>query len=328
MTEPQTSITGLFDDCSATECVGGPSAIPGYEIMAKLGRGGSAFVYLAWDSNRHKYVALKVLKPSVAADPVRRARFQVERQVLSRLDHCHIVRRHDTGEPPAESYLVLEHVAGGSLERFLKSGLPPVGQAVRLVEALTGAVAYIHRQGLIHGDLKPANVLLQPAGDILPADEEDETTYLARAVPKIADFELAQPLGEDLQEPVRKGVLGTPGYMAPEQVRSYGRGLGLSVDIYALGAILYRLVTGRPPFREASPRATLARVLSEDPLPPSRLNPQVPAAVEAICLKCLGQKPQHRYASAPALARELREFLAGVAGPRPASTTSEVLLAA
>jgi serine/threonine protein kinase len=293
--------------------------------MRELGQGGSARVYLAWDNNRQRQVAVKMLKPSVAADPLKKARFQNERQVLARLDHAHIVRHLDAGECPAGAYLVLECVPGGSLNTFLGAEAPSIPEAVRLVEALSLAVAYLHSQGLAHGDLKPSNILLQPADYDGQTDEGAMLASLAGAVPKIADFELAQSLGE-ANGPPRKGILGTPGYMAPEQARNYGGSLSPAVDIYALGAILYRLIAGQPPFRESSPRATLERQLSEDPLPPSRLNGEVSEDVDAICRKCLARDPDQRYASAEGLARDLHDFLAS-ATPDGAPV-GEILVAA
>jgi eukaryotic-like serine/threonine-protein kinase len=213
-------------------------------------------------------------------------------------------------------------VAGGSLESYLAGGLPSLAEAARLVETLAQTVAHLHVNGLIHGDLKPANILLQTEDGSVPTEDrggtssQPERPNLLSVVPKIADFELAQSLAGETTLPGRKGILGTPGYMAPEQAQGGGTGIGPAADIYALGAILYRLLTGRPPFREKTPKATLERVLSEEPVTPCCLNSQLPTALEIICLRCLEREPQRRYPSAEALAQDLQSYLLGVEAGR------------
>ena len=300
----------------------GESPVSGYALLAELGRGGTSIVYLAREDAPRRCVALKCMRPEAAADPNKRARFRTEAQVLARLDHPHIVRLHAAGERPAGPHLALEFVDGGSLESYLAGGLPPLDQAARLVETLARAVAYIRRLGLVHGDLKPGNILLQMDGHTMPIEQQGVTLSrpkrpnLLLAVPKIADFELAQPLAGETTAGGQKGIQGTPGYMAPEQAQGGGKGIGPAADVYALGAILYRLLTGRPPFREKTARATLDRVLAEEPVTPCSLNSQLPTALEMICLRCLERDPQRRYPRADALAQDLQRYLIGVEAER------------
>jgi WD40 repeat protein len=276
--------------------VGGPPgpSVPGCEILRELGRGGMGVVYLARQISLKRYVVIKVIREGGFARPGEVARFRTEAEAIARLQHPQIVQIHEVGEHESGPYLVLEWMEGGSLDQKLAGAPQPPDRAARLVESLARAIHYAHQRGIVHRDLKPANVLLSAEG-----------------TPKISDFGLAKllergPGGSASQVPV-----GTPCYMPPEQARAEPDQVGPAADTYALGAVLYELITGRPPFLGATVADTLLRVLAEDPVPPQRLRPEVPRDLETICLKCLEKKPDRRYSSAEALADDLARFLAG-----------------
>jgi serine/threonine-protein kinase len=285
---------------SASYPAGLPS-VPGYEVEAVLGRGGMGVVYRALHLRLNRTVALKMLLAGDRAGPSARARFQREAEAVANLRHANIVQVYDVGEQDGRPYFTMEIVQGGSLAEKL-AGVPrPAPEAATLVATLAEAVSAAHQGGIVHRDLKPANVLLTPDG-----------------TPKISDFGLARRVegGERLTQ--SGAILGTPSYMAPEQARGRTQALGPPVDIYALGAILYELLTGRPPIQGETAAETVLQVLSQEPVPPARLNPRVPRDLETICLKCLHKEPQRRYASAAALAEDLRCFLRGeVIAARP-----------
>jgi tRNA A-37 threonylcarbamoyl transferase component Bud32 len=264
--------------------------LPGYEVLAEVGRGGIGVVYKARQVALDRVVALKRLRD---ADPSQVARLRREAEALGRLQHPNIVQVFEVRELPAGPVLCLEFCTGGSLDRRLAAGALPPAEAAALVQVLAGAIHAAHQAGIVHRDLKPANVLLSAAGGL--------------AVPKISDFGLAKVVDDSGQ--TRTGaVLGTPSYMAPEQARG-DRDVGPAADTYALGAILYECLTGRPPFKAASPLETLAQVADRDPVPVRTLQPQVPRALETICLKCLSKAPAARYATARELADDLERFL-------------------
>jgi WD40 repeat protein/tRNA A-37 threonylcarbamoyl transferase component Bud32 len=276
-------------------------AIAGYEILGELGRGGMGVVYRARQLSLNRTVALKMLRDASLVTAEEFTRFRREAEVLARLQHCNVVQIYGVGDHEGRPYFVMEYVAGSNLAKKLNGAPQPPGPAAHLIEVLARAVHAVHQCGIIHRDLKPANVLLQPAG-LQP---------VAFGIPKITDFGLAkdQSLERGL---TRTGqTMGTPSYMAPEQARGQAKTVGPAADVYALGAILYELITGRPPFNEASPAETIARVLAEDPVPPSRLQPKCPRDLETICLKCLEKEPAQRYTSALDLAEDLRRFQAG-----------------
>jgi serine/threonine-protein kinase len=267
-------------------------AIPGYAVEAVLGRGGMGVVFRARHLRLNRLVALKMLLAGDYAGPADRARFQREAEAVAGLRHANIVQVYDVGDQDGRPYFTMEMVEGGSLAAKL-AGLPqPAREAASLVAVLADAVGAAHQGGILHRDLKPANVLLTADG-----------------IPKVSDFGLARRLqsGERLTQ--SGAVLGTPSYMAPEQARGRVQALGPAVDVYALGAILYELLTGRPPFRGVTAADTVMQVLSQEPVRPARLNPRVPRDLETICLKCLHKEPPRRYASAAALAEDLRRFL-------------------
>jgi hypothetical protein len=264
------------------------ASVPGYEILRELGRGGMGVVYQARHLKLNRTVALKMILAGGHAGEADLARFQTEAEAIARLQHPNIVQVHEVGEHEGKPFFSLEFCAGGSLERKLAGTPLPPKEAASLVETLARAMQAAHEQHVIHRDLKPANVLLA----------EDGT-------PKITDFGLAKKLDEAGQT-ASGAVMGTPSYMAPEQAGGKSAGIGPLCDVYALGAILYECLTGRPPFKAASGLDTIMQVLSEEPLPPSRLQTKTPRDLETVCLKCLQKEPHKRYASAAALAEDLR----------------------
>jgi WD40 repeat protein len=272
---------------------GGLPTVTGYEVLGEIGRGGMAVVYKARHVSLNRLVALKVILAGAHASPRERARFKAEAEAVAQLQHPNIVQIYEITEQDGLLYLSLEYLDGGSLaEKSNRSPLPP-REAAALVETVSRAIHSAHERGIVHRDLKPANILLTRDG-----------------VPKIADFGLAKRVSADAAPTETSGLLGTPSYMAPEQVRGTGRGIGPATDVYALGAILYHLLTGRAPFKGDGPVDTVLRVIHEDPVPPSRLQ-RIPPDVETICLKCLAHEPAGRYASARSLADDLRRFLDG-----------------
>jgi WD40 repeat protein len=277
--------------------------VPGYEILDTLGRGGMGVVYRARQLSLNRIVALKMILAGPHAGPKDLARFRAEAAAVARLQHPNIVQVYDVGEADGRPYLALEFVAGGSLAQRLNGSSQPVEAAARLVETLARAVQVAHEHGIIHRDLKPANVLLQAPG-LQPE---------SLGTPKITDFGLAKRAdGEGAAGgPTISGeVVGTPSYMAPEQAATPRQPVGPAADVYALGAILYELLTGRPPFKAETPLDTVLQVLHEEPVSVTRLRPNVPRDLETICLKCLRKDARRRYASALALAEDLRRFLA------------------
>jgi DNA-binding beta-propeller fold protein YncE len=251
-------------------------------------------VYKARQPGLNRVVALKMILGGAHTDPATLARFQAEALAIAKLQYPNIVQIYETGQQEDLPYLSLEYVEGGSLDQRLAGQPMPPREAAELVETLARAVHVAHQAGIIHRDLKPANVLLTPSG-----------------VPKITDFGLAKTLGDDRGQTASGAILGTPSYMAPEQAGGRRREITRAVDVYSLGAILYELLTGRPPFRAETPLDTLLLVVSEEVTPPSELCPDVPRDLEAICLKCLRKNPENRYADAEALAEDLHRFLNG-----------------
>ena len=268
--------------------------IPGYEILHVLGHGGMGVVYKAREIALDRLVALKIVVAGVHASAEQRERFRAEARAEARLQHPNIVQIHAVGEHENFPFLSLEYMDGGSLAQRLARQPQPPAEAAGLIQVLAGAIAFAHGRGIIHRDLKPANILLTSAG-----------------TPKIADFGLAKYL-EDASGLTRTGsLLGTPTYMSPEQAEGRGPDVGTASDIWALGVILYEMLVGRPPFHGVTMVDTLEQVRTREPVPPTQLQPNVPADLETICLKCLRKEPGQRYATAEALAEDLRRFLAG-----------------
>jgi serine/threonine protein kinase len=284
-----------------------PAEVAGYEILGELGRGGQAVVWKARDPRLQCLVALKQVLPG-AADPAQRQRFEAEAQVIAALAHPHIVRVLAAGEERGLPWFAMEYVEGGSLERRVgRIPQEPLASA-RLLLLLARAVHAAHRAGVVHRDLKPGNVLLAP-----PADEP--ALNCAWGCPKISDFGLARRLSTAADLTRTGSILGTLGYMAPEQAGG-SEAAGPAADVYALGAILYRLLTGRVPFRGNDLFAVLDELRSQPPEPPSRLAPGIPADLEAVCLKCLAKRPEDRFVPAAELAAALEAVL-GTKGAPP-----------
>jgi tRNA A-37 threonylcarbamoyl transferase component Bud32 len=279
-----------------------------FELCREIGRGGMGVVYEAYDTQLKRRVALKMIKAGDLASPQDVERFRAEAESVARLQHPNIVQIFAVGEQDGRPYLALEYIDGGSLESLLKSKPLPPTEAAQLVETLARAVHYAHGCGIIHRDLKPANVLLSKE---IVSQAQSSTFAVARS-PKITDFGLAKRLQEGEPGPTHSGaIMGTPSYMAPEQAGGRSRDIGPPTDVYALGAILYECLTGRPPFKAANPMDTLLQVMSLEPVPPSRLQPLVPRDLETICLKCLAKEIPRRYAMAVEVADELRRFQQG-----------------
>jgi serine/threonine protein kinase/WD40 repeat protein/tetratricopeptide (TPR) repeat protein len=283
--------------------------LPGYEIIQELGRGGMGVVYRAWQTDLRRTVALKMILSGDFASSQERARFKSEAEAAARLQHPQIVQIHQVGECDGRPYMVLEYVDGVSLAGTFDGTPWPPGRAARLLEQLARTIHYAHGQGIVHRDLTPANILLANGGE-----------------PKITDFGLAKFLVGGGPAVTHSGaVLGTPSYMAPEQAHGDTRQVGPAADVYALGAILYELLTGRPPFKAARAMETLHQVVHEEPVPPRRLQPGLARDLGTICLKCLQKEPVRRYGSAEGLAEDLRRFLAGEPiRARPVSRTEKL----
>lgn len=271
--------------------------IPGYEILEEIGRGGMGVVYKAKQTSLHRIVALKMVRDSVLADEKQRSRFRTEAAAVARLQHANIVQIFDLQEQAEVPFFSMEYVPGRNLAQYLqeKNTLPPQ-QAASLIEVLARAVHYAHQQGILHRDLKPANVLIEESEDISKT--------------KITDFGLAKQLDVELTQTPTLSVMGTPSYMAPEQAEGIAE-LAPTLDVYSLGAILYETLTGKPPFDGDSILAILDKVRYEVPTSPRHLAPELPEALEAICLRCLQKDPAQRYANAAELAEDLQNFLAG-----------------
>jgi WD40 repeat protein len=276
-----------------------------FHILRKLGHGGGGIVFLAFDPDLRREVAVKVPHLPVLLEPEMRRRFLREARAAASLDHPNLVPVHEAGEANGVCFLVSTYCRGGSLAQWLAARTSPAPPrlAARMLAELADAVQYVHEHGIYHRDIKPGNILLDTR--IGPSDGEQTVA------PRLTDFGLAK-LREAEAESTRSGiVLGTMSYMAPEQVEGRLRAIGSATDVYGLGAVLYEILAGRPPFRGATDADTLRQVLTEEPAPPRRLRRDVPPDLETICLKCLEKEPARRYSSAAELAADLRRFLVG-----------------
>jgi serine/threonine protein kinase len=254
------------------------AAISGYDILGELGRGGMGVVYLACQTRLNRPCALKMILAGAHATPEAAARFLAEAEAIARLQHPHVVQIHHIGEADGLPFFELEYVSGGNLDRKLDGTPWPPRRAAHLAEKVARGVAAAHARGIVHRDLKPGNILLAADG-----------------TPKITDFGLAKALDIESGLTGSEAILGSPSYMAPEQAGGQAKTAGPAADVYAVGAILYELLTGRPPFRGATVLETLEQVKGTEPVPPSRLVPGLSRDAETIALKCLQKDPGKRY---------------------------------
>jgi serine/threonine-protein kinase len=267
-------------------------AVAGYVIERELGRGAVGVVYQARDLKRARAVAIKVMLAGAQGRPEEVARFRTETLAVAGMDHPGLVRVFDVGEQDGVPYCIMEYIEGGNLRQHLRGKPLPPREATLLAALLAGALATVHKARVIHRDLKPENILVGTDG-----------------IPRIADFGLARKLdgGERLTH--HGQVFGTPCYMAPEQAAGRIQDVGPLADVYALGAILYEMLTGSPPFEGPTDAQTLAQILTQEPLAPRRLDPRIPRDLETICLRCLQKEPHRRYAGAAELAADLYRVL-------------------
>jgi len=269
-----------------------PGRLGGYELLREIGRGGMGVVYLAGQEALNRLVCVKVLLAGPHASEADVRRFLREAETAAALKHPNIVAIHEVGCCDGRHYLAMEYVEGHSLAELSRDGPLPADRAAGYVRTIAGAVEHAHVRGILHRDLKPSNVLIDADGR-----------------PHVTDFGLARRIEAGATLTQTGDIVGTPAYMPPEQASGESARVGPAGDVYALGAVLYQLITGRPPFQGETPLDTLIRVRTEDPLRPALLNPRVPADLETICLTCLEKDPARRYASAGALADELGRFL-------------------
>jgi tetratricopeptide (TPR) repeat protein/tRNA A-37 threonylcarbamoyl transferase component Bud32 len=262
-----------------------------YQVEGELGRGGMGVVFRARQKKLNRLVALKMLTGHYGPDEL--ARFRAEAETAASLHHTNIVQIYEVGEDQGAPFFSMEYVESGSLADRLRAGMLPAREAAQLLISVARALHFAHQNGVVHRDMKPANVLLDPDG-----------------VPKVTDFGIAKRLSGDSSLTLSGVVIGTPTYMAPEQAKGTSRGVGTAADIYSLGAILYEILAGRPPFLpEESETAIMVRVITEDPVSPAWHRPGIPRDLETICLRCLEKEPRDRYSSAAAFAEDLRRFL-------------------
>ncbi|MBM4072924.1 MAG: hypothetical protein FJ271_28950 [Planctomycetes bacterium] len=266
-------------------------SIPGYQVTRVLDQGGMGVVYEARQTDLGRTVAVKMIS-GVRLVPRMVARFRAEAEAAARVQHPNLVQVFEVGQVNGRPYFSMEFVGGGSLAQYLAKNQFTPRRAAEMTETLARAIHIAHERGIVHRDLKPSNVMLTADG-----------------VPKIADFGLAKRLDDESNHTQTGEVLGTPNYMAPEQAAGDKGAIGPSTDVYALGAILYEMLAGRPPFQGANALDWLRLVTTHDPVAPSRFRPGAPRDLEAICLKCLEKSPRQRYATSQELADDLRRFL-------------------
>jgi serine/threonine-protein kinase len=263
-----------------------------YELLEKIGEGGMGVVYRARQTSLSRIVALKMMRSGALATEKETKRFRVEAQAAGRLQHPNVVRIHEVGEYNGQAFFSMDYIEGKSLAEVVRRTPLPAERAARYVRIIAEAMHHAHEHGVLHRDLKPANVLL---------DALDQ--------PRITDFGLAKRVEAESFLTQPGVILGTPSYMPPEQAAGKLEAMTPRSDVYSMGAILYDLLTGRPPFRADTPLDTLRQVLDTEPAPPRLLNPKVPHDLETVCLKCLTKEPADRYSSARELAEDLGRYL-------------------
>jgi len=281
------------EGCGAT-VAGLPREFGNYELLQELGRGGMGVVYKARQKDLDRIVAVKMILDSNLASEEHVRRFHEEARAAARVEHPGVIRIHEVGRFDEQHYFAMEYIEGASLSAHAAQVEISFTEAARLVQRVARAVDHLHRQGIVHRDLKPSNILI---------DRDRE--------PHVTDFGLAKVFRTGSQSTATGVIVGTPSYMAPEQATGDSGQVGPASDVYSLGAILYELLTGRPPFREETPLDTVMKVLSAEPPLPRTVNRRVPRELELVCLKCLARAPGDRYRSAAALAEELDRFLKG-----------------
>ncbi|HKI16454.1 MAG TPA: protein kinase, partial [Isosphaeraceae bacterium] len=303
---PGTPTGSPHDQPTAVVLAQDPSATPGasepthiryfgdYEIVRELARGGMGVVFRARQTSLNRTVALKMILAGQLANDTDVKRFYTEAEAAANLDHPGIVPIFEVGQHEGQHYFSMGFVEGQSLSQRLAEGPIPAREAAELIRRVSEAIEYAHQHGVIHRDLKPANILLDQSGN-----------------PRVTDFGLAKKLEGDSGLTGSGQIMGTPSYMPPEQAGGKSGEVGLAADVYALGATLYALITGRPPFQAATVTDTLRQVISDEPVPPRRLNAALPRDLETICLKCLEKEPRKRYPWAAALADDLGRYLVG-----------------
>ena len=271
-----------------------PRDFAGFELTEEIGRGGMGVVYKARQKELDRTVAVKMILDSHLASEEHVRRFHEEAKAAARVEHSNIVHIHEVGQWNDQHYFVMEYIDGNSLAQIISQGPMQPEQAAMLVQRVARAVDHLHRQGIIHRDLKPSNILIDANGE-----------------PHVTDFGLAKVFQKGGQSTATGVIVGTPSYMAPEQASGNSDLLSPKSDVYSLGAILFELLTGRPPFLEERPLDTIMKVLSGEPPLPRSLNRNVPHGLELVCLKCLAKNPDDRYESAADLADELGRYLKG-----------------
>ncbi|MGZ3393500.1 MAG: serine/threonine-protein kinase [Isosphaeraceae bacterium] len=285
------SSAGTADPLASVQAPDGRLRIGNYQILQEIGRGGMGVVYKARQANLSRIVALKMILAGEHAGLRERARLRNEAQAAAQLMHPNVVQIFEIGEHEGLPFLAMEYVAGGNLTRTLRAMPQAFRWSARLTETMARAIHVAHLRGIVHRDLNPSNILIALDG-----------------TPKISDFGLAKFLVDDKGLSLSGVILGTPSYMAPEQVSGNGQTIGPGTDVYALGALLYEMLTGAAPFRGFTPMETLCQVMDAELVPPSRLRHGVPEDLETICLKCLDRDPARRYSSAEDLAEDLRLY--------------------
>lgn len=285
----------LSGDAQLENVVDAPRADvpPGYVVLGELGRGGMGVVYRVRQTSLDRVVALKMILVGKNAGDEVIGRFKSEAESIARLQHPNVVQIYDVGEHDGNPWFTMEFVEGGDLGSKLRGTPMPQRGAAQLAWTLAGALEAMHAKNIVHRDLKPANILIAADG-----------------MPKVMDFGLAKQTDRTSDLTNTGAIVGTPSYMAPEQAASH-KSLGPATDVYALGAVLYEALTGRPPFRAATPLDTLMQVIHNDPVPVRLLNPKIDRDLETICMQCLEKEPTRRYPHARALAEDLRRYLSG-----------------